>query len=85
MKSYNESNVYWIGLTFIVAAVLYVHSRLFSTPDCVNLTGLYTIEVETVYENYTLGCDATEINKYVERHGFERVGKNDAMNPVYVK
>lgn len=85
MTNFNESNVYWIGFTFIVAAVLYVHSHLFFTPDCVNLTGLYTIEVETVYENYTLGCDATEINKYVERHGFERVGENDAMNPVYVK
>jgi hypothetical protein len=85
MTSYNESNVYWIAFTFIVAALLYMHSHLFTAPDCVNVTGLYTVEVETVYENYTIGCDATEINKYVERHDFERVGKNDAMNPVYVK
>lgn len=85
MTNFNESNVYWIGLTFIIAAVLYVHSHLFLAPDCVNITGVYTVEVETVAESTVIGCDATEINTYLERHNFRRVGQNAALNPVYVK
>lgn len=77
---------FWaIVASFVVAGILYMHSHLFSVPDCVNVTGLYTVEVETVYDNMTLGCDATAINIYLERHDFERVGENGELNPVYAK
>lgn len=78
-----EKKYYWFGAAAIVVVMLYTHLHIFTAPDCVNIRSVYTVKVETMYENTVpLECNAEEINVWLEKYNFELA---DSDSRIYVK
>ena len=82
----NTKTIIVFVLSLLLVFLIYDQRYIFTTPDCVDVVGFNEVVVKDAEIGVTLsGCDATEINSYLEQNNFSRVGTVDIADAKYVR